>query len=151
MNFSEESLVKIWQLYTELRKCQSCSIHKPIATYHGIDNTCNLCRKMLRLNIKYSHKIKFSAETMLANDGRYTVCRTCNRETDLCDMADYSYECKTCWLIRQHVELAKYSELEFHVKCRRCETPKSVVHFPIGRLTCKSCICDMNANEKVVD
>jgi len=132
----------------DVSRCVNCGLFKPGERFKGQDNTCMLCRKLMVVTqTRFSHKLEISKETMLSASDGGAICLTCNSIKDIEYFPPNSFECTTCWGIRNLTEIVrvgeKYDDILF---CRSCHEEAFISAYPIGRLTCRRCINKANGS-----
>jgi 2-hydroxy-3-keto-5-methylthiopentenyl-1-phosphate phosphatase len=107
------------------------------------DNTCFICRKLLKAKIIVSTRADISQDTFFR--GRKIIkCITCAQDRKISEYPNNSYECIYCTNARHDIEAAKLVGLPLDVLCSVCDKIKDVEFFPYGEFICKSCINKTN-------
>lgn len=143
----------LWNIITPcgiaFRMCINCGVTKPVDMYKGNDSTCTLCRKLITVtSTRFSHKQELSMATMLdANIHELAWCRTCELPLHIDDFPQNSFECITCWGWRSIIEVVRVGEqFDGYMMCFSCFSEKLLSTYPVGRVTCRSCINKQNAS-----
>jgi len=126
------------------KTCIICGREKHSSRFGFLeDNTCNICRKLMKENIIISPRADISQATFFRGITPVT-CVTCGRARQWDEFPSNSHECMYCTNARHNIEAAKLSNLDCSVKCSVCSRVRSVVHFPFGEFICKTCINKTN-------
>lgn len=126
-----------------LKVCPNCNLGKVHSSFHGKDPVCALCRKLIDMGLHYGHKLSkgLSRSTIFETGEEVVRCRSCNHLVNLDDFPINSFECWYCYGTRALTELQHHIPIwDTLLKCVRCEKPKKLINYPLGRLTCTSCI-----------
>lgn len=128
--------------------CVNCGVLKPSDMFKGKDRTCSLCRRLISVTrTRYSHKLDISKELMIEPGG---VCISCGNSYPLDAFPKNSFDCIYCWGARSLVEVVKVcGQFDFQQACRVCGVVSLASSFPMGRLTCRSCINRENGKSRI--
>ena len=126
------------------KTCIICHHIKPISRFGFLgDNTCLICRKLLKEKIIVSPRADITKATFFRGVTPVT-CVTCNKTYNWDMFPNNSYECRNCTEARHNMEKARLNGIDYQVLCTVCDTIKPVTAFPYGEFICKSCINKTN-------